>query len=234
MDVEQNTKLLLDDDHHDLLQEINFRQRKRQRIINVALTVTLIGSFLVFLLIVPQFFVSSSPNSKEHSTTSLKHLRYKVIAECGTNRAEAIERGCIFDVMSVEWVPRQCYDAQYAQEATSKDSMLAHVGAAGVFQWFRDDNHTIPIEQEDLNQLENMIGYTYESFHVAHCLYSWRVLAKATRDILHGVKDMYIPGSVLGEDHIDHCNMVIGDHAARSKGRAKVTFGFGECLKLEL
>jgi hypothetical protein len=160
--------------------------------------------------------------------------RYHVAADCGRSREEAVQKGCVFDVIGIEWVPKQCYDSKLAAESVAEGTALAATGVSGVFPWFKDENHTIPIAQSDLNTLDSLVGHTWERFHVAHCLYSWRKVAKTTRQVLLGEKDVFMSESLLSEDHINHCNMVIGDHSHRSHGKAEVTFSLGKCYRLEL
>jgi hypothetical protein len=227
MDEEQNSKLLMQSN------ELRLQEKKKRQ--TYLYTLLAIGIFFTAALIATQllFSITQTPKYKANSEIKSK-LRYSVIAECGSTRQEAIDRGCIFDVMAVEWVPKECYDKEYASDSVAEGTMLAGVGASGVFPWFKDQNRTVSIAQEDLKSLDELVGYTDETFHVAHCLYSWRALAKATRRALWGERDVFLSGAILGEDHINHCNMVIGDQNHRVGAKSKVSFGLGQCIRIEL
>ncbi|OAX81475.1 hypothetical protein ACJ72_04180 [Emergomyces africanus] len=141
-----------------------------------------------------------------------------LIMDCGKTRAEAVSRGCVLDVMATAWLPPLCYDKELAQEAVLMNTNLAKVGGAGRFPWWASHNHTTEISQDSLQHLDDLVGYTWETFHMAHCLYDWRVLVKAAKRIRDGERNVEI---IANQDH-------------RVGAKSKVDFALGRCVRLDM
>ncbi|KAL3421693.1 hypothetical protein PVAG01_05849 [Phlyctema vagabunda] len=86
--------------------------------------------------------------------------------------------------MANAWLPRQCYDADAAQKWVSLDNDLVQFDGAGVFDWWQDKNHTTPVAQENLSDLDE--AHTIQAYHVAHCLYDWEATLKAMKRVKGG------------------------------------------------
>ncbi|KAF2767048.1 hypothetical protein EJ03DRAFT_245294, partial [Teratosphaeria nubilosa] len=150
---------------------------------------------------------------------------------------EISTKDCIFDEMLNGWVPSACYNDQLASEALQDDSRLARLHAAGHFQWYTDLNHTTPITTAALpghlrSPVGNMTAYTIEKWHVAHCLYVWRLGHEAFKRVSRGHKQVYVNARVLSADHINHCNEVIASQEHRKGARAVVYFTLHHCVRI--
>ncbi|PGH07163.1 hypothetical protein GX51_01950 [Blastomyces parvus] len=141
-----------------------------------------------------------------------------LIMDCGKTRAEAVSRGCVLDIMGTAWLPPLCYDKELAEEALLPDTNLAKVGGSGVFPWWESHNHTTEIPQDSLQYKDDLVGYTWETFHMAHCLYDWRVLVKAAKRIRSGERNVEV---IANQDH-------------RVGGKSKVDFALGRCVRLDM
>ena len=170
---------------------------------------------------------ASAAASRPTATTSCKR---------GENNTAPAD--CIFDEMLNGWVPPACYNSHLAHEALRNDTLLAMHGGAGLFPWWRDENHTISLpgpelEAHVLSADGALKAYTWEKWHVAHCLYVWRV----GRDVMQRVADgrsgeVWVDARVLDEEHVNHCNNVIANQDHRVGARAVVHFGFHKCVRV--
>ncbi|KLJ06370.1 hypothetical protein EMPG_10199 [Blastomyces silverae] len=157
-----------------------------------------------------------------------------LIMDCGKTRAEAVSRGCVLDVMGTAWLPPLCYDKELAEEAVLPDTNLAKVGGSGKFPWWLSHNHTTEISQDSLQHSDDLVGYTWETFHMAHCLYDWRVLVKAAKRIRSGERNVYVHVALLNYHHAHHCSEVIANQDHRVGGKSKVDFALGRCVRLDM
>lgn len=172
----------------------------------------------------------SVASSVEHPET----LQPRRIA-CHPHDNEVLSDKCVFDEMLNGWVPVECYDEELGKDALRNDTQLAMMGGAGHFPWYSDLNFTSPISSENLpNHLlkpsANMTAYTLEKWHVAHCLYVWRLGLEVMNRIDRGGKRGYVNTRVLDAGHVNHCNRVIANQDHRQGAKATVTFGYGTCV----
>ncbi|KAK4497407.1 hypothetical protein PRZ48_011858 [Zasmidium cellare] len=156
------------------------------------------------------------------------------VLDCGSTREEAIAKGCIFDVLSVGWVPAACYDSQRASKFEDVSTIVSY-GSAGSFPWYLDANMTMPIEESDLSSLgDNPVAYTTEEFHQSHCLYVW----KSTSDALHEAREQHTGvwalDRISDHHHIRHCLIVLESMQWRYNKSVEVDFGYRECVRLDI
>ena len=135
--------------------------------------------------------------------------------------------------MADAWLPEACYHADAAEKALSPDTALAHLGGAGPFDWYLDDNHTKPIPQESLKLLDSLLGYTWQPYHAAHCIYEWMTITRAMNRVRSGESPVYVHSKLLEENHINHCAMIIAGQKVLEGTRVEVHFGLGECVRLD-
>lgn len=135
------------------------------------------------------------------------------------------------------WLPQLCYDAEAANAALSPASKLAQIGGAGTWPWFADQNFTIPKTYMELTEPrdgEVVGGWTWETYHAAHCLYDWSAGVKAMNRVLSGERNVYVHSAVVNAPHIDHCNFVLADQKNRVRAKTHVKFGYGKCVRLDV
>ncbi|OCL05570.1 hypothetical protein AOQ84DRAFT_267189, partial [Glonium stellatum] len=109
---------------------------------------------------------------------------------CGNTTETAIANGCIFDIMNYAWTPQICYDQEVIDESLPTTP----------WKWYRDHNHTDEIPQ-DINILSQTSPvYTEHSYHMNHCLYTWRLLSRALFE-----KNRLIVSFISAANYTDHC-----------------------------
>ncbi|KAK3690283.1 hypothetical protein B0T22DRAFT_376277 [Podospora appendiculata] len=117
---------------------------------------------------------------------------------CGSTAAEARSRGCHFDVISFNWLPTACYDAELSQ---SFDDMRT-------WEWFLDGNHTQPLTHADIMTGEHTGLYVNWEYHVRHCTAMWK---KMHRALLGPSGTRAIDGYIGSYAHTEHCaRMLLG------------------------
>ncbi|KAK8044805.1 hypothetical protein PG993_004829 [Apiospora rasikravindrae] len=129
----------------------------------------------------PQFHGSPAPRPQTD----------EIAFDCGATYADAVARNCTLDIMSGAWIPAPCYNATAAQEALSPSTAVANLTGTGFLHWFREWEHTNPVPLDELWTLADLRAYTWQSYHVVHCLYSWEVLTRAVARMREG-RRMYI------------------------------------------
>lgn len=208
----------------------------------MSLVFSLIVAIVAFALVLRHMRTCNPARPKTESVGAIDHATHPHIAQCGSNHAEAAEKGCSFDPMAAAYMPPACYDhelfleAQY--ESTSnylswkhKDP-LASRPAPETFEWYADQNLTISIAQDDIPTTSLFQAFTWELYHVAHCEYVATQLLKAARRVQQGEKNVYVNSGALNEAHRKHCRYVLGEQVRRVGDVALVLFGYGNCTKL--
>lgn len=174
----------------------------------------------------------SNTSSEALSPTGLQLSIHGLLLECGATQDEAIANGCIFDLMSFVYVPPACFEATIYAETLSPESSLAPE-AAGFFPWFRWANLTEPIPQDENELSKYRSVWTTEGWHVAHCLYTWRVSTRALARVGAGEKGIYVVEEATSSAHVDHCNMLVLDHDTASMTPLRVYRSIEKCVRLD-
>lgn len=122
-------------------------------------SILILSSIICLILIyIPQIAAIRKPSK----TPSMLH--------CGSSATEARELGCVFDLLTNNWMPEICSDpvtdAEYRAWVLETDREL------GAWAFFYDKNaeHRVGSEQE----LSNLVGhqvYTTTQNHLAHCAF---------------------------------------------------------------
>ena len=116
-------------------------------------------------------------------------------APCGSTPSEARARGCHFDIMSFCWLPDRCYDEELSEE------FQAHK----TWEWYLDQNLTVPISQDDALSGEFAELYVDWEYHILHCTYMWRKMHRATM----GPGVSAIDGYIGSARHTEHCGEML-------------------------
>jgi hypothetical protein len=113
---------------------------------------------------------------------------------CGKSPAEAITRGCHFDIIATSWLPPNCIDYELASEFV----------ALYPWQYFHNPNGTdlIPDDPDTLGSQTGLIWTTHR-WHSAHCLFMWKKLNRAL------VQGRLTDGETIKQGHTDHCSKTI-------------------------
>jgi hypothetical protein len=114
--------------------------------------------------------------------------------DCGNNPTTARERGCHFDIMSMIWIPHECYDPELTEEFASEKS----------WEWSLHENGTDLIPEAEIRKGDIQNGWVRFEYHITHCLYTWR---KVIKQIERGGAP--IDGYVSNHTHTEHCSMML-------------------------
>lgn len=130
----------------------------------------------------------------------------KVVAHCGISPEEAIERGCVWDIMSYGWIHPLCFDKEESDRWAAK---------YGPFEWFVDDQPPLDENGFPLNgtltqrlTLEELPFapsiFTTQGYHINHCMYLLKLVHLAA---LHNAP---VSNEAVNIGHTDHCAGIIG------------------------
>jgi hypothetical protein len=99
-----------------------------------------------------------------HPTPTKQELR------CGNSSTEARARGCIFDLLTNNWMPAYCADPY--TDAEYREWVLDPNRRLGAWAFFLDEQATNQVKSEE--DLSNLVGhyiYTTTENHLAHCAF---------------------------------------------------------------
>ncbi|OIW34634.1 hypothetical protein CONLIGDRAFT_675602 [Coniochaeta ligniaria NRRL 30616] len=114
--------------------------------------------------------------------------------------------GCRYDHIAVDWLPPHCIDDELTSEFDG-------AGPNGTWPYFKLEGVSllgasyVPIEANEIEKLarEGRDYYATRSWHVAHCMFTWR----------KQFRSRFSDGSMEPwnnkEGHIKHCSMYIMD-----------------------
>ncbi|QSZ35102.1 hypothetical protein DSL72_007966 [Monilinia vaccinii-corymbosi] len=154
----------------------------------------------------------------------------KVVAHCGISPEEAIERGCVWDIMTYGWIHPLCFNKE------ESDQFFAQYGP---FEWFADDKPAVdkygfplngtltrPLTLEELPFTPSI--YTTQGYHISHCMYILKLVHLAA---LHNIP-VTNEGANIG--HTDHCASLVGnsDLVPYGKITSKVNLLYVQCVTL--
>ena len=137
---------------------------------------------------------ANSPDAFSSMSTSRQEGTWD---QCGNSPADAIERGCRFDVMSFSWLPLPCYDSRLSAEFL----------ALRDWHWYLDstDGQEVPVNEVELG-IHDQLFVTWE-YHLNHCTYMWKKLHRAI------LQDGPIDGYIGNYNHTLHCAEVLVGHS---------------------
>ncbi|KAF0322804.1 Major facilitator superfamily transporter [Colletotrichum asianum] len=133
----------------------------------------------------------ASPSPSDLNTT------YLLPFPCGATPSAARAAGCLFDLISFNWLPPACHDAALAS------AFEAELRAAGELAWYRDMNRTAPLTRDQIMTGEYTGVYVSLAYHLRHCTAMWRRMHRALMQGGGGLGrvDSYI----WGYHHTLHC-----------------------------
>ncbi|KAM3064756.1 hypothetical protein ACMFMG_012069 [Clarireedia jacksonii] len=131
----------------------------------------------------------------------------QVVAHCGISAQEAIERGCLWDIMSFGWIHPLCFDKEEADRWAAK---------YGPFRWYIDDGQPVDEKEQPLNEtLTQPLSldeipftqavWTTQGYHIMHCLYLLKMVHMAA------LKNAPVSNEAVNLGHTDHCVGLIGN-----------------------
>lgn len=111
------------------------------------------------------------------------------LPHCGSSVREAHDLGCVFDVMSNSWMPRECYFEDLALDFLSLPDTA----------WYADEEHNETVPLGEFEKGEMPLVYPSFGHHDRHCLYTWRKLQHAIDNKL------MVDAESVSQMHVKHC-----------------------------
>jgi hypothetical protein len=121
----------------------------------------------------------------------------KIYTDCGGNYSTAIAAGCIYDLMSPQWVPPECYNATLSKE---------HVSRVPQPIFFRWSNLTEPLSNDPLELSQYDSVWTHDEYHKVHCGYFLELAALAADVGFSSHQKVYLNGESVQIKHSRHCD----------------------------
>lgn len=132
---------------------------------------------------------------------------------CGDDRDQAIENGCIFDVMLTAWLHPECYSHEHFSDAYQKSNLT----------FFLDSKMTIPFPDAHTGNWPQHHIWTQATYHPLHCTYMWE------RQIKSWTSGSKIDSQSWNLQHSRHCMMVVLDRTDPSLGSNFILQSFTDC-----
>lgn len=137
-----------------------------------------------------------------HSATPYTQSLYPQLKSrkytCGNSTEEAKQRGCTFDVLSMNWLPEQC----------PRDETPEFIDYAANETWvyYRDRHAKHPIDGADeLSELGDKFWWSTQREHLVHCAF---MILRLHKVLERGGKIDHLTGSF---SHTKHCVMMLLD-----------------------
>lgn len=121
---------------------------------------------------------------------------------CGDSNEAAIEMGCIYDHIAVDWLPEHCVDSELVDE-------FDRVGpqADGTWPYYvldavnSPEEPFLPINASSIDSLarDGKQYWTTREWHIMHCMFTWRKQVRA------GFSSRAVEPWNAREEHVQHC-----------------------------
>lgn len=181
-------------------------------IVTLTLSILAFGVVLLLLLslaillalilphIIPQTSSLCDTSSQEHSQAMQASSGYKAGTAqlCGNSPEEAEAAGCVFDLMTVSWLPLECYDGELTTQFMEEGPWDFYLSNSTRPEALPEERVKIPSLEAISKTTELM--WTDRRFHVFHCIYGWKMMHRA---IERGWK---MESSLATYHHTEHCS----------------------------
>jgi hypothetical protein len=197
----------VDKEIDSLIRDSNIRKKKRAQMIIIYCLSILISIIVTTAIITARSDSCESPTTRTKASgsnikpfsKSLPEISNLVPKSCGHNSTTARSLGCHFDIMSMIWIPHECYDPDLSM------SFLAEKKAKGGWEWSHHENGTDLIPEHEIRKGDIQHGWVRFEYHLTHCLYTWR---KLNRQVERGGAP--IDGYISNSTHTEHCSRMLG------------------------
>lgn len=125
----------------------------------------------------------------EGDKSEIPNMEPDTILDCGFSPEDARAKGCIYDVMMQDWVPPPCYDEVLTNMYLDE----------GNWTWYGDWDGNTTLSNEVMAKGEHGVAWMANSYHKAHCVFSWLKIIRALRN------NRGISQELLSYDHVLHC-----------------------------
>jgi hypothetical protein len=167
---DSSSAALLGDEKHNRNSMCSSRSFKTENCRYIACPIALIGlnlvGTLVLLVGVVALFPFVAHQIHDFGTAAADA---SVATTCGSSAAEAVERGCHFDVINFGWFPPACWDKELYETTLNNYN----------WTWYSTEYEPLAMDQVQDGVRDRVL--TTRGFHLVHCTYAWQ---KFTRDVL--------------------------------------------------
>ncbi|KAL7778433.1 hypothetical protein CFE70_007933 [Pyrenophora teres f. teres 0-1] len=155
---------------------------------------------LILPRILPKLGLSCDASSQGHSKALQAPAGYKAGTAklCGNSPTEAEAAGCVFDLMTVSWLPLECYDGELTTKFMEEEPWNFYLSNSTRPEALPEERTQIPSLKTISKTTELM--WTDRRFHVFHCIYGWKMMHRA---IERGWK---MESSLATYHHTEHCS----------------------------
>lgn len=127
----------------------------------------------------------------------------RVSCNCGNSVAEALLKGCKYDLLASAWLPEACRD-----EALTDEFNRSGPGPNGTWKYYVDEMGTSSLDPAEVELLADSRGQLYWTtfeWHVVHCYFYWLKLHRSR------FTGRTVEGRYDNEKHIRHCGKLFLD-----------------------
>ncbi|KAF7934502.1 uncharacterized protein EAE98_000788 [Botrytis deweyae] len=183
-----------------------------------------IGTFFFTAVILVLYFINGSPFLKSHSASGDGVLPVGMsrvnpstahkLQPCGLDSETAKANGCVFDLMTMAWLHRDCYDDELSEEFLEVASE----------PFFYDMEGTKPVKDyKELSEVKVMV-WTTRKYHIFHCSYGWRMMH---RSLLRGG---VLESGLSSYHHTEHCtDQLMNQTASFDTVMTRINIDFPDC-----
>ncbi|KAK1992532.1 hypothetical protein LX36DRAFT_644620 [Colletotrichum falcatum] len=136
-------------------------------------------------------------SSSHNDLSSSPPVSFLYPAPCGATPSEARAAGCLFDLVSFNWLPPACHDAELAAQ------FEAELRAAGQLAWYEDSLRTRPLSRDQVAAGDRSGVHVSPAYHLRHCTAMWRRMHRALMQGGGGLGRL--DGYVWSYHHTRHC-----------------------------
>ena len=211
---ESDTGPFYDDIQRNMQQLRDPRRGKLQVVRNAAFTLTAL--LCLWIVLVTAWRTTLHPTPR-----ALKYKKERLT--CGNSTAEAESLGCVFDLLSHNWLPVPCMDyeitAEFRQYVLSADRHL------GAWPYFIDANEERIKDETSLAHIGGQRVATTQEEYLAHCDFLIRRMHRAASGITK------LDGSIARYSHTLHCIHELKNPKAKPLDVLNKAFhvGFSDC-----
>ncbi|KAJ0133788.1 hypothetical protein CTA2_2527, partial [Colletotrichum tanaceti] len=124
--------------------------------------------------------------------------------------SQARAAGCLFDLVSFNWLPPPCHDAELAA------SFEAELLEAGHLAWYEDPRGDRPVPRARVASGDVSGVYVSLGYHLRHCTAMWRRMHRALMQGGGGLGR--VDGYIWSYHHTRHCEEMLLAAALDSGG----------------
>ncbi|KAF9641101.1 hypothetical protein BFW01_g460 [Lasiodiplodia theobromae] len=117
---------------------------------------------------------------------------------CGSSPAEAKAAGCVFDLMTVSWLPLDCYDSELTARFMDEWPWKFYLSNSTLPEAPPESREQIPSLEAISTTTELM--WTDRRFHIYHCIYGWKMMHRAVE------RGWKMESSLTSYHHTEHCS----------------------------